>query len=104
MWADNIHLTQEHLDPEDALTLQRHQKLLGDHDKFIEYIRHIENAKHQMFHNQIEEMKQLAAAGQKSNQRFIDLTYIVNENEEEQEMRDYTVAAKSALPVGIQHS
>ena len=58
-------------------------KFVHGHDKFIEYIRHIENAKHQMFHNQIEEMKQLAAAGQKSNQRFIDLTYIVNENEEE---------------------
>ena len=78
--------------------------MLGDHDKFIEYIRHIENAKHQMFHNQIEEMKQLAAAGQKSNQRFIDLTYIVNENEEEQEMRDYTIAAKTTQPMGIQHS
>ena len=63
MWADNIHLTQDHMDPEDALTLAKHQKMLGDHDKFIEYIRHVENAKHQMFHNNLEEMKQLAAAG-----------------------------------------
>ena len=51
MWADNIHLTQDHMDPEDALTLSKHQKSLGEHDKFIEYIRHVENAKHHMYHN-----------------------------------------------------
>ena len=65
------------------MTLAKHNKMLSHHDKFVEYIHHIENAKHQVLHNQIEEMKQLAAAGQKSNQRYHDLTYIVNESEEE---------------------
>ena len=57
MWADNIHLTNDHLDPEEPLILERHNKMLGNHDKFVEYIRHIENAKHQVLHNQIEEMR-----------------------------------------------
>ena len=78
--------------------------MLSHHDKFVEYIHHIENAKHQVLHNQIEEMKQLAAAGQKSNQRYHDLTYIVNESEEEIEMRDYTVACKSTQPISLLHS
>ena len=78
--------------------------MLGNNDKFVEYIRHIENAKHQVLHNQIEEMRQLAAAGQKSNSRYVDLTFIVNENEEELEMRDYTVACKSTQPISLMHS
>ena len=86
IWAENIHLASEHEDPEDAIILQRHNKMLGEHDKYIEYIRHVENAKQQMFRNHYEEMQALAAAGQKqSNHRYIELTYIVNENEEELE-------------------
>ena len=104
LWDDNIHLTNDHLDPEEPLILARHNKMLSHHDKFVEYIHHIENAKHQVLHNQIEEMRQLAAAGQKSNQRYHDLTYIVNENEEEIEMRDYTVSCKSTQPISLQHS
>ena len=57
LWADNIHLTNDHLDPDEPLILERHNKMLSNHDKFVEYIRHIENAKHQVLHNQIEEMR-----------------------------------------------
>ncbi len=39
-------------------------------------------------------MNALFNAGQMTNQRYIDLTYIVAENEEEEEQRDYTVVAK----------
>ena len=46
LWADNIHLTNDHLDPEEPLILARHNKMLSHHDKFVEYIHHIENAKH----------------------------------------------------------
>ena len=85
VWAENIHLTHDHLDPEDAITLQRHNKLLCDHDKYVEYITHVENAKHNMYRRHFEEMQALVAGGQKSNHRYIELTYIVNENEEEVE-------------------
>ena len=102
-WADNIHLTTDHLDPDEPAILARNNKMLGEHDKYVEYINHVENAKHNMYARHFEEMQALIAGGQKSNHRYIELTYIVNENEEEVEQRDYTVACKSALSAGIQH-
>ena len=44
--------------------------------------------------SQIEEMNALANAGQMTNQRYIDLTYIVAENEDEEEQRNYSAISK----------
>lgn len=38
-----------------------------------------------------------------TNQRYIDLTYVVAENEEEEEQRDYSVVAKQTK-AAINHS
>ena len=43
LWDENIHFTQEHEDPEDAQRLFENAKHVNDHDKFIEYIRHVES-------------------------------------------------------------
>jgi len=42
-WQENIHFTHFHEDPEDAQRLITNQKLVNDHDKFVEYIRHVES-------------------------------------------------------------
>ena len=43
-------------------------------------------------------MNALANAGQQTNTRYVDLTYIVAENEEEEEQRDYSRVAKNTMP------
>jgi len=48
-------------------------------------------------------MNALANAGQMTNQRYIDLTFIVAENEEEEEQRDYSAITKVSKAV-INHS
>ena len=48
-------------------------------------------------------MNALANAGQMTNQRYIDLTYIVAEHEEEEEQRDYSRVSKVTKAV-LNHS
>ena len=48
-------------------------------------------------------MNALRNAGQSSNSRYVDLTYLVAENEEEEEQRDYSRVSKTTQPV-LQHS
>jgi len=43
LWQENIHFAKEHDDPEDAVRLVNNLKLVNDHDKFVEYIRHVES-------------------------------------------------------------
>ena len=42
-WLDNIHFTQVHDEPETAMKLYENQRLVGEHDQFIEYIHHVES-------------------------------------------------------------
>ena len=42
-WLDNIHFTQVHDEPETAIRLYENQRLVGEHDQFIEYIHHVES-------------------------------------------------------------
>lgn len=48
-------------------------------------------------------MNALANAGMTANQRYIELTYIVNEAEEEEEQRNYSVLSKTTDPINIAH-
>lgn len=48
-------------------------------------------------------MNALANAGQMTNQRYIDLTYIVAEQEDEEEQRNYSAISKITKPV-LPHS
>ena len=48
-------------------------------------------------------MHALANAGQQTNSRYVDLTYVVAENEEEEEQRDFSRVAKATAPV-LNHS
>ena len=41
-WAANIHLNKEQ-DPAIISKLQAHNQLLAEHDKFIDYIKHVES-------------------------------------------------------------
>ena len=43
MWQENIHFAVEHEDPQDALRISANKKLVNDHDKYVEYIRHVES-------------------------------------------------------------
>ena len=45
IWADNIHLRQKHEDPSIKDRLTHHQQLLNDSDKYVDYIKHVENQK-----------------------------------------------------------
>ena len=38
-----MHFAKEHEDPDDALKLVNNMKLVNEHDKFVEYIRHVES-------------------------------------------------------------
>lgn len=130
-----MHFAKEHEDPDDALKLLNNMKLVNEHDKFVEYIRHVESklnwitrfganylsspwicdsyywpnfgsfldSKRLKYRSQIEEMHALANAGQQTNSRYVDLTYIVAENEEEEEQRDYSRVSKSTKPM-LNHS
>ena len=42
-WAHNVHMTREHEDPTMGPRLAENQKLVAGHDKFVEYIRHVES-------------------------------------------------------------
>ena len=42
-WAHNVHMTKEHEDPNMGQRLAENQKLVASHDKFVEYIRHVES-------------------------------------------------------------
>ena len=48
-------------------------------------------------------MNALANAGQQTNTRYVELTYIVAEHEEEEEQRDYSRVSKNTQPL-LQHS
>lgn len=78
-----MHFAKEFDDPDDPVRIAENMKLVKDQDKYVEYIRHVENAKRLKLRSEIEEMNALAAAGQQTNSRYIDLTYIDAENEEE---------------------
>ena len=43
LWQENIHFSNDHEDPQDAVRLAANTKLVNDHDKYIEYIRHVES-------------------------------------------------------------
>lgn len=43
LWQDNIHFARVHEDPEDSVRLAANLKHVNDHDKFVEYIRHVES-------------------------------------------------------------
>lgn len=122
-WQENLHFAEDFEDPEDPIRLQRNMRLVKDQDKFVEYVCHVESkcsliarsisagsrlysmtmsacpdAKRLKLKSEIEEMHALANAGQQTNTRYVDLTYIVAENEEEEEQRDYSRVAKSTQP------
>lgn len=106
-----MHFAKEFDDPDDPVRIAENMKLVKDQDKYVEYIRHVESkydsllpyltaisaglinasscfyfcsdAKRLKLRSEIEEMNALAAAGQQTNSRYIDLTYIDAENEEE---------------------
>ena len=61
------------------------------------------DAKRLKVKGQIEEMVALDNAGMRTNQRFVELSYMVNEYEEEEEQRNYQVMAKLTTPVNIAH-
>ena len=42
-WQENIHFTQVHEEPDTAIKLHNNQKLVGEHDQFVEYIHHVES-------------------------------------------------------------
>jgi hypothetical protein len=52
------------------------------------------DAKRLKLDSQIDEMHALANAGQMTNHRYIELTYVVAETEEEEEQRDYSRVSK----------
>ena len=98
-WQENMHMSNATSETTDGLKLAMHGRLVGPHDKFVEYIRHIESKLHDIYSisfifldakrlkvkSQIEEMMALDNAGMRTNQRFIELSYMVNEYEEEEE-------------------
>ena len=43
MWQENMHFTNVYDDPEDPVRLAANMKHVNDHDKFVEYIRHVES-------------------------------------------------------------
>jgi len=43
IWTDNIHLRQKHEDPSVKARLENHNKLLSPSDKYVDYIKHVEN-------------------------------------------------------------
>ena len=43
IWADNIHLRAKHEDPSIKERLIHHQQLLNESDKYVDYIKHVEN-------------------------------------------------------------
>lgn len=53
--------------------------------------------------SQIEEMQALDNAGMRQNGRYLELSYQVNEFEEEEEQRNYTNLAKITEPTNITH-
>ena len=52
---------------------------------------------------QREEMLALEGAGQKTNHRFVELTYVVAEQEEDEEARDFSRYSKNTNPT-LNHS
>ena len=62
-WADNIHLTTDHLDPDEPAILARNNKMLSEQDRYVEYINHVENAKQNMYARHCDEMHALIAGG-----------------------------------------
>ena len=51
LWQENIHFAPHHDIPqEDAERLAANAKLLNDHDKFVEYIRHVESKSQSLIH------------------------------------------------------
>lgn len=43
VWMDNVHIRALASDNAEARKLANHRKLINSHDKFVEYIRHIES-------------------------------------------------------------
>ena len=43
LWEDNLHFQRVHEDPEISVRLENNMKHVHGHDKFIEYIRHVES-------------------------------------------------------------
>ena len=43
LWEENIHFAKAHDEPGTAERLQSNMRLVGNHDKFVEYIRHVES-------------------------------------------------------------
>lgn len=42
-WQENIHMAAMTSETSDTMKLAMHNRLVGPHDKFVEYIRHIES-------------------------------------------------------------
>ena len=42
-WQENIHFAEFHADADTAQKLANSQKLVSEHDEFVEYIRHVES-------------------------------------------------------------
>ena len=115
-WKDNIHLTEHHDDPLDKHRLIEHSKLLNEHDKFIDFINHVESkfhfsqsrvcslqlvflclhidSKQQRRERQLNEIISIGATSGKPQSSYLDLNFAASEWEEELEQRDFREQAK----------
>ena len=63
IWATNIHLIKTHDDAAITIRLQDHHKFLSENDKFVDFIKHVENQKQQTFKDNLTELKVLGSSG-----------------------------------------
>ena len=59
----------------------------------------ITDSKRLKLESQTEEMHALANAGQMTNHRYVELTYLVAEHEEEEDQRDFSRYSKSTKAI-----
>ena len=93
----------DHEDPTVAKKLDYHQKLLTDSDKFVNYVYHVDNARRQKYQGNLKELRLLDASGVTSSQQYADVEFQIGEYEEEQELRDLNLMAKTSQPISIKH-
>lgn len=69
---------------------------MQESEKFCNYVYHVDNAKRQKHEYNLQEIQMLNASGVKSTQMYADIDFQIREYEEEQELRDLNLTAKTS--------
>ena len=102
-WQENIHTARFHEDPDIPGRLNEHNRLLDEADKFVEYVRHVDNQRHHAYQRNQAELTLMNASGVTESSTYKDIQFGIGEYEEELEQRDITTFAKSTQPVNMSH-